>query len=227
MDQAHEGMVGVASQIHQEQLLPQILPDWFAALWHIIRATEPTLQNCVDRLESSEDGAFVQSLSAYYRHKLVDEADHGVWLLDDVEHVGMSRESLDRMLPAAPIVAMVGSQSYWIDYVHPAIYLGYIGLLEGYTVSSESVESLIRESGAPRAAFATYEFHQTEDIEHRKDLECVLDAVPEDAFLRQAIIANGIRCTANYCQAMEGMLAQARARERSQHDARTAAAWAS
>jgi hypothetical protein len=47
MDQAHEGVVGVASQVHQEELLPQILPDWFAALWHVIRATEPTLQNSV------------------------------------------------------------------------------------------------------------------------------------------------------------------------------------
>jgi hypothetical protein len=89
IDQAHEGMVGVGSQINQEKLLPEVLSDWFASLWHVIRATEPTLQNCVDRLESYEDDAFTQSLRAYYEHKLVDEADHGAWLLDDVEHVGM------------------------------------------------------------------------------------------------------------------------------------------
>jgi hypothetical protein len=153
-----------------------------------------------------------RALRAYIHHKLEDEADHGAWLLADLDHVGLDRDALDHILPAAPITAMVGCQSYWIEFVHPAVYLGYIGLLEGYTASLDQVETVIESSGAPHAAFATYEFHQTKDIEHRKDLERILDAVPEDAFLRQAIVANGIRCTAYYCQALEGMLASARMR---------------
>jgi len=212
MDAAHQGIVGVSSRIQEEGLFRAILPDWFASLWHVIRATEPMLQRCADRLEATEQDEFERRLLAYFHHKLEDEADHGAWLLADLEHVGMSRESLDRTLPAAPIVAMVGSQSYWIDYVHPAVYLGYIGLLEGYTATPEGVEAVIRGSGAPREAFSTYEFHATEDIEHRKDLERILDAVPEDEFLRRALVANGIRCSAYYCQALEGMLAYARTR---------------
>ena len=211
MDRAQPGIVGISNQIQEEARLPEVLSDWFASLWHVIRATEPMLQQCVGRLDDREDDAFVERLRGYYRHKLEDEADHGAWLLADLEHVGLDREALDRMLPAAPIVAMVGSQSYWIDYFHPAVYLGYIGLLEGYTASSDGVESVIRASGAPRAAFSTYEFHATEDIEHRKDLVHILDAVPEEAFLRQAIVANGIRCAAYYAQALEGMLVRARA----------------
>jgi hypothetical protein len=213
LDAAHRGIVGVGAEIQMEARLPAILPEWFTALWHVIRATEPTLQRCVARLESCQGDAFEQDLLAFYRHKLVDEADHGVWLLADLEHLGMTRASLDRTLPAAPITALVGSQTYWIDYVHPAAYLGYMALLEGYMPDPSQLEMLIETSGAPREAFATVAFHATEDIGHRKDLERILDAVPQDAFLREVILANGIRCADYFCQALEGMLARARARE--------------
>lgn len=213
LDAAHAGVVGVSARIQEEAQLPAILPEWFAALWHVIRATETTLRRCVERLEACAGDTFEQGLLAFYRHKLVDEADHDAWLLADLAHVGMTRASLDRTLPAAPITALVGSQSYLIDYVHPAAYLGYLCLLEGYMMDAPQLETLVRESGAPREAFATVAFHATEDILHRKDLERILAAVPEDAFLRRAILANGIRCTAFVCQALEDMLARACARE--------------
>jgi len=68
------------------------------------------------------------------------------------------------------------------------------------------VEEIIRASGVPRAAFATYEFHQTEDVEHRKEIEEMLDRVPANAILRQAIIQNGLRCAGYYRKSVEAML---------------------
>lgn len=212
MDQAHPGIVGISSQIQQEGWLPEILPEWFAALWHVIRATEPMLQRCADRLESYEDDPFIER----YAHTSTTSSktkritERGCWRtsimwvwIATLSITSSPRHPSPRWWAASP----TGSSSSI-----PAVYLGYIGLLEGYTASLDQVETVIESSGAPHAAFATYEFHQTKDIEHRKDLERILDAVPEDAFLRQAIVANGIRCTAYYCQALEGMLASARMR---------------
>ena len=55
-----------------------------------------------------------------------------------------------------------------------------------------------------------------------EDLELILDAVPEDTFLRQAIVENGIRCATNHRVSAEGMLKAAKARSHAERTGNTA-----
>jgi hypothetical protein len=206
LDTAHAGIAGASSAVLDGKF-PDRLERWLRILYGVIRATTPLLQFCLRTLERFPPDEFIQLLRGYMRHRLEDEADHDSMLLDDLAKVGISKASLDEELPPAAIVAMVGSQYYLVDQFHPAVHLGYIGLLEGYPPQLQDVALLVDKSGAPSEAWSTYRLHAELDPDHRRELVKILDAVPAQAWLRRAIIANGIRCAEHYCQALEEIAA--------------------
>jgi hypothetical protein len=179
---------------------------WLAMQYVAINSTLPLLRFALQHLETVQKDQFTQTLRDYYHLKLQDEADHDDWIVSDLERLGVTKEALQRWLPPAAMTAMLGSQYYLIAHYHPGAYLGYIGLVEGFSPSTEQIRNLIVESKAPEEAFSTYKIHAELDVEHRKEFKRVLDAVPDNPGLREAILANGIRSGEFSCQAIEGLL---------------------
>jgi hypothetical protein len=131
--------------------------------------------------------------------------------LVDLERIGVPRAQVMARLPSASITAMVGSQYYLIDFVHPAAFLGYLALLEGYPHKPDKLERLMARTDLPAAAWSTYKLHADVDPWHREEIVEILDQVPADAALRRAIIANGLRTADWHCQALEQLAATAAA----------------
>ena len=206
LDAAYDGVRGVSSEIQNRGLLPAVTESWFRMQYGVIQATTPLLRFAVDALDRRPSDAFSETLRAFYAEKLEDEAGHEKLLLADCERLGISEKSLVDELTPSPITALVGSQYYVLAYHHPAVHLGYIGLLEGYAPSVDDARKLAKASGAPEEAFSTLHLHAEVDLDHRRSLEAILDAVPDDPALRRAIVANGLRSAEFYCQALEGLL---------------------
>src|SRR5262245_50466037 len=169
LDTAHAGITGASEQI-LDRSFPDRLERWQRILYAVIRSTNPLLEFCLVNLERHPATEFTAALREYMRHGLEEEADHDTMLLDDLAKVGITKASLDQELPPAPITAMVGSQYYLIEQFHPAIHLGYIGLIEGYAPTMQDAAILMEKSGTPAEAWSTYRLHAEVDPDHREEL---------------------------------------------------------
>jgi hypothetical protein len=197
METARRGVVAANAAVFQ---LREPLAVILQLTYGVIRATTPLLRFCLHQLTGTDQ--FSELLRLYYRRAADDEAGHEGLLLNDVRRLGFVEEQLIGSFPLAAISAMVGSQYYLIEHYHPAVHLGYIGLLEGFSPTMAEVEGLAAASGVPPSMLATLKLHAEVDPHHRQELERVLNAVPTNS-LRRAIIANGLRCAEYACQAVE------------------------
>jgi hypothetical protein len=209
LDLARDGVDAVSSELCGSDEFPRLLPEWFSILWDVIRATTPVLQRAIGRLQQMPQDDFHRALLDFYLLKVTEESGHDEMLAADLGRLGVPRESLVRRLPPAPIAAMVGSQYYLIDHVHPAAYLGYLAMLEGYPACTQKLGVAIEKSGAPPEAWSTYRMHAEVDTWHRQEIADMIDLVPEDAAIRGAILSNGLRTADYYCQALDGLVARA------------------
>jgi hypothetical protein len=81
-------------------------------------------------------------------------------------------------------LGLIGTQYYLIKHVHPVCLLGYMAIQEADPTSIEVVEKL--EAAYGQELFRFIRLHATRDLEHGKDLQAVLDRVPES--LRHLVI---------------------------------------
>ena len=209
LDVARDGIDAVSSQLTGSEAFPRLLTDWFCLLYDVIRATTPVLDHIQRRLDALPADELTTRLRDFYLLKSTEEHGHDEMLVADLERLGVSRQDLARRVPSAPVAALVGSQYYYIDYVHPAAYLGYISLLEGYPAKTDHLENLIERSGAPPEAWSTYRMHAEVDVWHRQEIAEFLDQMPPDPVIRKVIITNGLRSAELYCQALEELVARA------------------
>lgn len=176
---------------------------WSLMLFQVIRATIPVLHHALrDPMPNAPpaEREYVDPLGAFFERKLLDESCHDVMLLADLGRMGVSPAEV-AATPANPFIAeMVGRQYYLIDFVHPAVYLGFIGLLEGFPPTVKQIDALQVASGFPPDAFSCVRVHAAVDVKHREALAAMLDQVP--ATLRPDILANALRCVALHAGAL-------------------------
>lgn len=209
LDVARGGIDAVSADLVASESFGNLVPHWFGLLYDVIRATTPVLTRAVECLEDRTDDLSV-ALRDFYLLKLTEERGHDEMLVGDLERLGVTRADLARRIPSAPVTAMIGSQYYLIDYVHPAAYLGYMALIEGYPAKIDQLDALIERSGTPREAWTCYLMHAEVDTWHRQELEEMLDRMPDDETVRKVIVSNGIRTADFYCQALDQLLERAR-----------------
>lgn len=200
--EARRPTLAVAGRINVEA----VSRPWLVMLFQVIRATTPVLEYAVGALNLIEHipSQYEFKLFAYFVQKMKDERGHDGMLAADLERAGISDPWT---VPANPFVAeMVGRQYYLVDFVHPAVYLGFIGLLEGFPPTIEQVEELAQKSKLPPEAWRTARLHAEADVKHRAALSDMLDATP--AALHPNILANAIRCTQLQAAALESLAFQ-------------------
>ncbi len=207
MDEARRPVLEAALRALSTMSAREFIPRWYVMLFQIIRATEPMLE--VARgwaFRDHERIEFNDSLMDFFSRKMDDESGHEEILLDDLARVGVSKTQAKTAAVNPFVAEMVGRQHYLIAHVHPSAYLGYIGLLEGFPPTLEQIDALQAASGFPAEAFSCARLHAKVDIGHREELAKVLDEVPAE--LRPVILANGLRCAALQCAALEHLTQQ-------------------
>jgi pyrroloquinoline quinone (PQQ) biosynthesis protein C len=159
--------------------LAELIPDYLFRVHTIIRASVPLMEAARDRAASLAAKEPVAALLAEYLGQHVnEERHHDDWLLDDLEVLGISRETVGSRVPSPTVASLVGAQYYWIHHYHPVAVLGYIAVLEGNPPVESHIAEVIERTGLPEHAFRTFIKHARLDPHHRDDLDSALDAMP-------------------------------------------------
>jgi Iron-containing redox enzyme len=152
------------------------LPELLFHTHCFARASAPLMRAALARAEELAPADRVAAgICAYLSEHIVEEAEHGEWVLEDLAVLGRSRASVLARIPPATIATGVGAQYYWIHHVHPVALLAYIAVLEHTVLPLEVLEPLVRSSRLPARAFRTLREHAAIDASHTERVYALLD----------------------------------------------------
>jgi hypothetical protein len=170
---------GVARDFVLSSDLERIFPEYLYSTYCVARATVPLLQTALDiSRKLSRRDRVARALLAYLANHLREEQHHAQWLLEDLSALGVRSAALHQRVPPPWIAAGVGTQYYLVNHGHPIALFGYMSVLEGTMIDTETAEFLVRRSGLPRKGFRTLLEHARLDSDHANELSEVLDSVP-------------------------------------------------
>lgn len=157
-------------------------------LFHTMRASENLLRIAIANTESGP-------LHDYFVEHLDEESGHAEWLEDDLQ-----TEGIDAKTTAVPrfAVEMVGTQYYLIQHVGAAALLGYMVLMECFSMSLAQVAALEAAHGIELCR--TIRYHAEHDINHGSD---VLEAINNLTDREQALaLESGVQAARYFICAM-------------------------
>ena len=154
---------------------PDRFIEFLIVLQSIMCASVPLMEfaesECHQRIKENEkDRDLCLILSKYYHEHSIEEKGHDAWLLDDLHSLGISPEKVLSHKPPATVAELVGSQYYWIHHLHPVTLLGYILVLEGYPLTQEDLDRIMKKTGFAASAFRTLSEHSSLDVHHLEEL---------------------------------------------------------
>lgn len=192
LHQAADSYYEAAAELWSHPRLRDLFPDYLYRIHSIIRASVPVMEAARDRAKLFADDPTCAALHAYLAHHVPEERHHDDWLLDDLNVLGMSSETVWARRPSSIVAALVGAQYYWIQHHHPVAVLGYIAVLEGTPPQEAHIRDIMRRTGLPPKAFRTFIKHARLDPHHRDDLNDMLDTIPLSAAHEQLVIDNAL-----------------------------------
>jgi hypothetical protein len=155
-----------------------IYPEFLVMVHGIVRATVPLMETALTIARMLPDEQVAVPLADYLEHHIPEERGHDDLLLADLESIGVPRDRVLSRVPSPTIAALVGSQYYWIQHVHPVGLLGYIAMFEGYPPTRQDIDEVQAATGYGAEAFRTLMLHADLDIRHGDDLDDLLNSLP-------------------------------------------------
>jgi hypothetical protein len=173
-----DGLAQAARGVWLHPRLRELYPEFLYAVHGITRATAPSMHVAAERAkELIGVDPIAEPLHAYLAEHALEETGHDLWTIDDLQVLGHPPSAVLNRIPSPAVAALVGTQYYWANHLHPVAYLSYVAVLEG-PQTLEFLESVIERTGLPREAFSTHLIHAKLDIHHVKAFEEFLDALP-------------------------------------------------
>lgn len=155
--------------------------EWYTSymftMHSIIRSSVPLMRSAYNESLRYDDH-ISQDLSKYYAKHVIEEMNHDKWIIEDLNLIGVNSKIFNSIMPSVKVAELVGSQYYWIYHWHPLCLLGYIAVLEGHPPTKEYIDNLEHATDFPRDAFRTISKHSVLDLDHKQDLDDLLDALP-------------------------------------------------
>lgn len=186
------------------------IPEVLLVLHDVARASVPLMAAALAEARRRAGDAVADGLAAYLEHHIPEEQGHDLWLLDDLEVLGVDRGTVARRIAPPSVARMVGAQHYWVQHAHPVALLGYIAVIEGNPPTVQGLEGTIERTGLPAAAFRTWLLHARLDPGHKADLDALLDSLPLDDDLRSLVSVSALHTVS----ALESIFAELLARAR-------------
>ena len=151
-----------------------LLLELYSLVWHF----NPTCAAAASRI--SDEHARVRSFLYEHMH---EEAGHELWVLNDLEAIGVSRETSLRYLPSTHVLALNGYNYWAADRKHPCSILGMMYVLEviasvyGAPFSAAMKEALLLQ-GESGVSFINS--HASLDAVHMAQLRIVLNTLDSE-----------------------------------------------
>ncbi|HEX2572810.1 MAG TPA: iron-containing redox enzyme family protein [Polyangia bacterium] len=156
----------------------RLFPRYLVQVHQMIRASVPLMETARRCAAARADDPVCAALVGYLDEHIEEERDHDLWVLEDLEVLGVPRSEALSRIPAPCVAALVGAQYYWIQHHHPVALLGYIASLEDRPASAAFLADLQARTGFPEAAFRTLRKHGQLDPGHREALDRFFDHLP-------------------------------------------------
>jgi Iron-containing redox enzyme len=161
---------------------PDVAARYPELLFHIhcvVRATVPAMEAARRKAEErSASDPVARAVAAYLARHIPEELHHDDWLLDDLEALGVPRETVWRRVPPPTAAALVGTLYYWVLHAHPVAWMGYAAVTEGHPPSAGFLRSVMERTGLPPEGFRTYLKHAQLDPHHSREMYAALDDMP-------------------------------------------------
>ncbi len=174
---------------------PDLAPRYPHYLMHVhdsIRASASLLDDAAALCEArAGEDPVCAILGPYYRGHAEEERGHDLWVLEDLEVLGTTREEVLSRVPSAWAATLVGAFHYWIRNAHPISLMGYLIALEWSIPSPRYIEEISAGAGLPLEAFSCAMHHARLDHGHRAAMEAVLDALPIRPF-QETLVGLGL-----------------------------------
>lgn len=193
--------VNARRKIWQNMIVPEVFakiyPHLAVQTYHYIRHSCPLMK---DALEGAKE-----PLAEYLREHIEEEANHDLWMLDDIEKLGLPKSTVlvDPPLPA--VARLVGSQMYATKVFGPSSILGYIFVLEAFPPKVAFLKELATSSGIPIEAMNTFMEHGDLDIEHREELLETINSAWIQSDDKEAILCSAETASQNILEVFEGI----------------------
>jgi hypothetical protein len=156
----------------------------------ITRASGPLMEAALRTCRLRDGDHTAAGLAAYLERHIEEERHHDLWLLEDLESVGIARSRVLSAPPPPSVAAMVGAQYYWIHHHDPIALIGYMLMLECNAPTPETLADLKRRSGLPESFFRTHRIHAELDPDHQSDLLDLATSLPISPEQRRMIDAS-------------------------------------
>jgi Iron-containing redox enzyme len=200
------GMLATGRRLIRHPGLRGIYPEFLVMTYGIVRATVPLMETALTTARMLPDDQVAVLLADYLEHHIPEERGHDDWLLADLESIGVPRDRVLSRVPSPTIAALVGSQYYWVQHVHPVCLLGYAAMFEGYPPARPDIDQVQAATGYRPEAFRTYLMHADLDPHHGDDLDDLLDSLPLTEQQRTLIGLNAIASVQLMTQAQQELL---------------------
>ena len=158
-----------------------LLLELYGLVWHFNPACAAAASRIAD--EHAEVRLFL------YEH-MHEEAGHELWVVNDLEAVGVSREAIDRHSPSPYVLALNGYNYWAADRKHPCSILGMMYVLEviasvyGGPFATAMKEALLLQG---ERGISFINSHATLDTQHMAQLRTILNTL-ESEQSRAAVI---------------------------------------
>lgn len=157
--------------------LRELYPEFLFATYGVTVSSAPAMRTAAELCASKDSGPLELWLKDYYLEHAMEEEDHGKWLLEDLNSLGISRSRVFERIPYPSVAALVGSQYYWMKHVHPIAYLGFIAVLEAPT-ELQFLKEISDRSGIPWKSMSCHVRHAELDEDHIVEFDAMLDSLP-------------------------------------------------
>jgi len=174
---------------HSEDLRPALVAHGIL-IHQITRASGPLMEAALQGSRRRRTDPAAAELGAYLERHIEEERHHDVWMLEDLESVGVPRAEVLAAAPPVAVAAMVGAQYYWIRHHDPVALIGYMLMLECNAPTPEILADLQDRSGLPESFFRTHRVHAELDPDHQSDLLDLAVSLPLAPARRQLIDAS-------------------------------------
>jgi hypothetical protein len=141
----------------------------------------PLLLNAAERARSIGDSRH-QTFVTWCEEHAEEEAPHGAWILDDLETIGLSKETVERGLAHDTVLKLIGSQFMIARSNHPMAILGYVYASECHPGTVAGIEDMADRYDMAKSALKTIFFHADEDVEHAREIRRMLELTQPHEF---------------------------------------------
>ena len=154
-------------------------------LYHVVWQFNPVCAAAASRMGDPARDEMQPIRHFLYEH-MHEEQGHEVWVLNDLEAIGVSFEEARRHVPSADTLALNGYNYWAADRRHPASALGMLYGLEviasvyGGPFAASIRESLLLDGDRGVSFIAS---HATMDAQHMAQLRTILNRLTDEAAL--------------------------------------------